>query len=250
MRLKDKVALVTGAAQGIGREYALALAAEGARVVVADIKADKARSVAGEIKALGREAIGASVDVADENSVKQLAARAVQEFGGIDILVNNAAIYEGMVRSTLLEVDWEYLARFMNVNFYGVLLCARAVVPFMKQRSGGKIINQASIAAYNTVSGFYGLSKAGVVALTMRLARELGPYNITINAIAPGAINTDATLGLMTSQGLEKYASQQPLKSVGRPRDLVGTLLFLASSDSDWMTGQTLIVDGGLTPRY
>lgn len=188
----SKVAIVTGAAQGIGQAYAQALAREGASVVVADINADGAAAVAKQIVADGGTAIHVPVDVSDEDSAKAMVDRAVGAFGGIDYLVNNAAIYGGMKLDLLLTVPLDYYKKFMSVNHDGVLVCTRAVYKHMAKRGGGAIVNQSSTAAW-LYSNFYGLAKVGVNGLTQQLARELGGMKIRINAIAPGPIDTEAT---------------------------------------------------------
>lgn len=248
MKLEGKVAIVTGAAQGIGAEYARALAGEGARVVAADIKEELCHALAAELRDRGHECLPLYVDVGDPESAGAMAQKAAATYGGIDILVNNAAIFGGMMRTTLTEVPLDYLKRFMEVNLYGALYCVRAVLPFMKERGKGKIINQASIAAYEA-RGLYGLAKLGMVGLTTNLAVELGQYHVNVNAIAPGAINTAATMSMMSEEFTQDLLKRMAFKRLGTPRDLLGTLIFLASDDSDWITGQTLVVDGGTITR-
>ena len=187
-----KVAIVTGSGGGIGQAYAEALAAAGASVMVADIAEDNAAAVAAAIVASGGTAESIRVDVADPESAQAMAERTVERFGGIDYLVNNAAIFGGMQLDLLLTVDWEYLNRFLSVNMLGALNCMRACYPAMKARGGGAIVNQSSTAAY-LYAGFYGLAKAGVNSITQQLAHELGGQNIRTNAIAPGPIDTEAS---------------------------------------------------------
>ncbi|MFN2537581.1 MAG: SDR family oxidoreductase [Mycobacteriales bacterium] len=240
---KDKVAIVTGAAQGIGEAYATALAACGAGVVVADLNIDRATTVAEKIAAGGGTAKAVKVDVFDEASTKAMAAFATEEFGGIDLLVNNAAIYGDMEFNTLTNVDWDYYRRIMSVNMDGALLCTRAVFKSMAKRGGGAIVNQSSTAAW-LYSAFYGLAKVGINGLTQQLAHELGGMNIRVNAIAPGPIDTEATR--RTAGDLIKpIVDSLALKRVGTPDDLVGTCLFLLSDDARWLTGQIVNVDGG-----
>ena len=186
-----KVAIVTGAGGGIGQAYAQALAEEGAAVVIADINAPGAEQVAAGITGRGGRALAVAVDVADPASAAAMADRTVAEFGGIDFLVNNAAIFGGMKLDMLLTVDWDYYKRFMSVNLDGALVCTRAVYKHMAARGGGAIVNQSSTAAW-LYANYYGLAKVGINGLTQQLSRELGWQNIRINAIAPGPIDTEA----------------------------------------------------------
>jgi 3-oxoacyl-[acyl-carrier protein] reductase len=243
-RFKDKVAIVTGAARGIGQAYAQALGREGAAVVVADINAEAGEGVAKQIVADGGVAIHVPVDVSDPDSAKAMADRTVAEFGGIDYLVNNAAIYGGMKLDLLLTVPWDYYKRFMSVNLDGALLCTRAVYRKMAKRGGGAIINQSSTAAW-VYSNFYGLAKVGINGLTQQLSRELGGMNIRINAIAPGPIDTEATKTVTPGEIVADMVKQIPLSRMGTPEDLVGMCLFLLSDQASWITGQIFNVDGG-----
>ena len=187
----EKVAIVTGSGGGIGQAYAEALAREGAAVVVADINAEGAQKVADGIKGEGGTALALRVDVSDPESAKEMAAQTLAEFGGIDYLVNNAAIFGGMKLDFLITVDWDYYKKFMSVNLDGALVCTRAVYRKMAKRGGGAIVNQSSTAAW-LYSNFYGLAKVGINGLTQQLATELGGQNIRVNAIAPGPIDTEA----------------------------------------------------------
>jgi NAD(P)-dependent dehydrogenase (short-subunit alcohol dehydrogenase family) len=243
MSFENKVAIVTGSAQGIGEAYATGLAAKGAAVVVADLNVALATTVAEKITADGGTAKAVQVDVSDVESTLAMAAFADQEFGGIDYLVNNAAIYGDMEFDVLIGVDWDYYKKFMSVNLDGALLCTRAVYRSMTKRGGGSVVNQSSTAAW-TYSGFYGLAKVGINGLTQQLAHELGGRNIRVNAICPGPIDTAATrknVGDMVNPIIQGMA----IKRIGTPDDLVGTCLFLLSDDSKWVTGQLVVVDGG-----
>jgi NAD(P)-dependent dehydrogenase (short-subunit alcohol dehydrogenase family) len=243
-RFDGKVAIVTGAAQGIGEAYARALAAEGAAVVVADTNADKGPLVAKDIIADGGSAIFVSTDVSSPASAQAMAAATVDEFGGIDLLVNNAAIYGDMKLDVLINVDWDYYKKFMSVNLDGALVCTRAVYKQMAERGGGAIVNQSSTAAW-LYSGFYGLAKVGINGLTQQLAHELGWSNVRVNAIAPGPTDTEATRTVVHPDYIDTLTEKLALKRLGQPRDMVGACLFLLSDEASWITGQILNVDGG-----
>lgn len=247
MRLQDKVVVVTGAAQGIGKAYAKALAAEGARVVVADLNADGGERVAKDVEAGGGTAMFVSCDVSSADSAAALVAVVTAEWGGIDGLVNNAAIYGDMQFDLLISVDWDYYRRFMSVNMDGALVMTRAVYPSMQARGGGSIVNQSSTAAY-LYSGFYGLAKVGVNGLTQQLAHELGGMNIRVNAIAPGPVDTEATR-VQAGDAAQDIVKGLALKRIGQPEDMVGAATFLLSDESSWVTGQILAIDGGQTFR-
>ncbi|MFN8643550.1 MAG: SDR family oxidoreductase [Candidatus Binatia bacterium] len=247
-RLRGKVAIVTGAGGGNGEAYAKGLAAAGARVVVAEIDGAAGARVAGEIAASGGEAIAVTADVGSPDSTRALAEQAVQRLGGIDFLVNNAAVFGGMKPAPYMDVDWDYFTRFMNVNVNGALLCARACVPHMRQRGGGAIVNQSSTAAW-MAAGFYGLAKLAVNGLTQGLARELGPQGIRVNAVAPGPTDTGALRSVVPDAYIKPMVAQLPLARLGAPGDLVPTVLFLLSDAAAWITGQVVNVDGGQIMR-
>jgi 3-oxoacyl-[acyl-carrier protein] reductase len=243
-----KAVIVTGSGGGIGQAYAEALAAAGASVMVADIAEEKAADVATAIRASGGVADSVRVDVADPDSARSLAAATVERFGGIDYLVNNAAIFGGMQLDLLLTVDWEYLNRFLSVNMLGALNCVRACYPAMKDGGGGAIVNQSSTAAY-LYAGFYGLAKAGVNSLTQQLAHELGGQHIRINAIAPGPIDTEASRTVVPDAFMKPILASLALKRQGETSDLVGMCLFLLSDEASWITGHVFNVDGGQVVR-
>lgn len=242
-RFTDRTAIVTGAAQGIGAAYAKALAAEGARVVVADLNIEAGTAVAKEITEAGGTAVFHEVDVAQPESALALAAFTTETFGGIDHLVNNAAIYGTMKLDLLLTVPWDYYKHFMSVNLDGALNVTRAVWPVMA-KSGGSIVNQSSTAAW-VYSGFYGLAKVGINGLTQQLSFELGGSNIRINAIAPGPIDTDATKSVTPPSIVADMVNRLSLKRMGTPQDLVGACLYLLSDEAAWVTGQIFNIDGG-----
>lgn len=242
MRFENKVAVVTGAAQGIGEAYARALAAEGASVVVADLNEESGARVAADIGGLF-----VRTDVSSAESASAVVAAAVAAYGGIDLLVNNAAIYGDMQFDLLISVDWDYYRKFMSVNMDGVLVMTRACYPQMQKRGGGSIVNQSSTAAY-LYSGFYGLAKVGVNGLTHQLAHELGGMNIRVNAIAPGPTDTQATR-TQAGDAAKDLVKGLALKRMGQPEDMVGACLFLLSDESAWVTGQIIAVDGGQTFR-
>ena len=239
MRFEDKVAVVTGAAQGIGEAYARALAAEGAAVVVADLNAEAGEEVADDLGGLF-----VRTDVSSAESAAAMVAAAVERYGGIDLLVNNAAIYGDMQFDLLISVDWDYYRRFMSVNMDGALVMTRAVYAEMQRRGGGSIVNQSSTAAY-LYSGFYGLAKVGINGLTQQLAHELGGMNIRVNAIAPGPTDTQATRTQAGDAAHDIVRTSLALKRMGQPEDMVGACLFLLSDEASWVTGQIVNVDGG-----
>jgi 3-oxoacyl-[acyl-carrier protein] reductase len=243
-RFDGKVAVVTGAAQGIGEAYARALAAEGAAVVVADVNDEAGTSVAKQIVEDGGRSLFVHTDVSSPGSAEAMATAAVEQFGGIDLLVNNAAIYGGMQIDLLVSVDWDYYKRFMSVNMDGALVCTRAVYPHMQRRGGGAIVNQSSTAAW-LYSGFYGLAKVAINGLTQQLAHEVGGMGIRVNAIAPGPTDTEATRTVVPPEMVGDLVDGLALKRLGQPRDMVGACLFLLSDEASWVTGQIVNVDGG-----
>lgn len=243
-RLLDRVVLITGAGSGIGRHYADVLAAAGAHVVVGDIDADAAARTA---ETIDGSALALQVDVVDETSVDRMAQSTLDAFGRIDVLVNNVGTYPHQDFDEITYADWR---RVMAVNLDSVFLCSRAVVPAMRARGEGKIVNVATNLVWIGLAGMvhYVAAKAGVVGFTRALARELGDDGITVNAIAPGAVAPPVhLLDDASLERLESIVSHQSVKWCERPKDLSGTLLFLCSADSDFISGQVITVDGGLT---
>ncbi|MBW2230226.1 MAG: SDR family oxidoreductase [Deltaproteobacteria bacterium] len=231
--IAGKVAIVTGAGGGIGEGYAKGLASHGAKVVVAEIKKENGERVAEEIRTSGGDALFVEVDVGSPESTTAMAAAAIDAYGGIDFLINNAAIFGDMKLDSLLHVDWDYYQNFMNVNMNGALLCTRAC----RKRT----------AAWMGV-GYYGLAKLGINGITHALSRELGAQGIRVNAIAPGPTDTQAlqnTAGAAAGQ----IVAQLAIPRLGQPDDMVSMVLFLLSDAASWVTGQIISVDGGQITR-
>lgn len=252
-RIAGKVAVVTGAGgrgNSIGRAYALGLAQAGAAVVVADLNSDGADAVAQEIVAAGGQSIAVGVDITQPDSVASMARAAADAFGGVDILVNNAGLMAELGYLPAVDIPIEQWNRIMAVNVTGALNCAQAIVPLMRARGGGKIVNQVSGGAFPAQS-IYGVSKLALVGLTTTLARQLGREKINVNAIAPGNTMSDAGK-LITpddSPFVKLLEATVAMRVRGQPDELVGTLLLLCSSAGDWITGQVLHVDGGWVLR-
>ena len=248
MRFEGKIAIVTGAGQGIGECYAKALAREGAAVAIADIDTDNAGSVASQIGELGGRATAVSVDVGDPDSCAAMTAAVVAELGGVDLLVNNAAIYHSMRTDPLITMDLDYYRHFMEVNLNGALYATRAAYPAMAERGGGAIVNQSSTAAWMP-AGAYGLAKAGINFLTHALAHELGGMGIRVNGIAPGITETEATKVTVDPMIQEMLPQQYAIKRMAQPEEMCGACLFLLSDDASYVTGQVVSVDGGQHQR-
>jgi NAD(P)-dependent dehydrogenase (short-subunit alcohol dehydrogenase family) len=239
--LDGKVAIVTGAARGIGLGYAQRLAREGAMVALADLDHDLAEEEAASITEAGGKALGVPVDVSDERQTGEMTERAADVFGGIDILVNTAAIHDGDVHYPPQDLPLESWQRFLDVNLTGVLLCSRAVLPFMRERGWGRIVNQSDAAA-DAPQDQYGITKLGVQGITISLARSLAKDAITVNCIAAGIPDTDATRDAQPS-GIG--TTRQLVGRRGTPDDLAAALLWLVGDKSDFVTGQVIRVDGG-----
>jgi NAD(P)-dependent dehydrogenase (short-subunit alcohol dehydrogenase family) len=246
--LSGRVAIITGASRGIGRAIALAFAKAGARVALASRKAEGLEEVAREIEAGGGNALAVATHVGQEDAVEALIERTVEAFGGIDILVNNAGTnpHFGPVL-TATTAQWD---KILEVNLRSAFLLIQRALPHLEARGGGKIINMASVAGLHPSlgMGIYGISKAGLIMLTHVLARELGPQHIQVNAIAPGVIKTRLSSALWESPDLaEALTRSTPLGRLGDVDDVVGAALYLASSLSDYVTGEVLVVDGGMS---
>jgi 3-oxoacyl-[acyl-carrier protein] reductase len=244
MRLKNKVAVITGGAQGIGRAIALGMAREGAKIVVADLQSEKARSVADEVKMHGGESLGFEVNVADESSVKRLAESTFAGFGRIDILINDAGIYLKSSVVDMSEADWD---RTLDINLGGTFLCCRAFVPAMREQKSGRIISMASGIGHYGMKQFshYAASKAAIIGFVKSLARELGPDGITVNAICPGSANTAMPRGHRSEEEVMQRLHSTPLPHVLEPEDIAGPILFLASDAAAYITGQSYNINCG-----
>ena len=252
-RLDGKVAVVTGAGgrgNSIGRAYALGLAQAGAAVVVADVNGEGAQRVRDEIIEAGGSAIAVAVDITVPDSVAAMAQAAVDAFGGVDILVNNAALMAELQSVSAVDIPLEEWNRILDVNLTGALNCSKAVVPLMRQRGGGRIINQTSGGAFPAIS-VYGIGKLALVGLTTTLARQLGRENISVNAIAPGNTTSDAGKQLTPDDSpfIKFLEANVAMRVRGAPDELVGTLLLLCSPAGAWITGQVIHVDGGWVLR-
>jgi len=244
MELKGKVALVTGAAQGIGKAVALLLAEKGADIVVSDINLEKAEETAREIEAIGRKAMAIRVDVANGNDVDRMVEAILGRFGQIDILVNNAGITRDKLVLRMTEEDWDAV---LNVNLKGTFICTKAVIRHMSKQRRGKIVNIASVSGEmgNVGQANYSASKAGVIGFSKTVAREFAQRGINVNAIAPGYIETPMTDAL-PEKTKEELRRLIPMDRLGRPEDVAEAVLFLVSEASSYITGQVLNVNGGI----
>ncbi|MFC1924374.1 SDR family NAD(P)-dependent oxidoreductase [Chloroflexota bacterium] len=263
MKLKDKIAVVTGAGQGIGKETALELAREGAKVAVNDVVQETIEKVVAEIKAQGQEAIGIRADVSKREEVEQAVNQVLTQWGRVDILANVAGIYPIVSLVEMTEEQWD---RVLDVNLKGIFNCIKAALPAMIAQKGGSIVNVASLAG--AVGGepmgalghvHYAASKGGVLGFTRSAAQELGQHGIRVNAIAPGGVVTEGTMAISKSLGFADFSEEMlaeaakahiemvPLKRMGQTIDMAKTILFLASDDSSFITGQLIVVDGGIT---
>jgi 3-oxoacyl-[acyl-carrier protein] reductase len=248
MRLKDKVAIITGAGQGIGRAYAHRLVAEGAKVVVAEVNEAKGKAVSEELLAKGAQSLFVLTDVADETSCQEMAAATVRQFGRIDVLVNNAAVFSTIKMKPFWELSVAEWDRLMAVNVRGVWLASKAVVPQMRQQRAGRIINISSGVVFMGRPHYlhYVASKGAVMSMTRAMARELADTGINVNCITPGATYTEIPRETVTPEQKDAMVKMLCIKRPEEPKDLEGTVVFLASDDAAYITGQTINVDGGM----
>ena len=251
-RLEGKVAIITGAGTGMGESHARRFAKEGAAVVLAEIDLPSAERVADEIKAEGGKALAIKVDISNKADVEEMVKKALDAFGKIDILVNNAAVFKGAPAVELSEADWDFV---LDVNLKGQFLCAQAVGRHMVEGKQGKIVNIASVSGHRggpVTGAAYCASKGGVLSLTRQLAIEWAPYNINVNSVSPGTTTTPMLMNFFKAAGMsiEDHNRWIPLSKPNSPEDMSNAVLFLASSESDTITGQDILVDGGITTLY
>lgn len=248
--LKDRVVIITGAGQGIGRVFAKAFALAGAKVVIAERNEKTAAAVAGEILAANGQALAITTDVADEASIKEMTQLAEDEYGRIDVLINNAGIFSTLQMRPFDQIPLDEWEQVLKVNLTGPFLCARAVLPAMRRAKWGRIINIASGAVRLGRPNYlhYIATKSALMGMSLSMARELGPDNITVNAILPGATFTEIERKTVTPQQKERIVAMQCIPRAETPQDLVGAALFLASEASGFVTGQSINLDGGVTP--
>ena len=245
-----RVVIVTGAARGLGRDYARMFAAEGAAVVLADLESSSVEDAAEAISAdvPGARLTAVATDVTDPAQTEAMAAAATSAYGRIDVLINNAGIWGDLEPAPAVETAPDYWDLVMAVNLRGPLLCAQAVVGAMREAGWGRIINISSMGAYMP-AGVYGVSKLGLNQLTFALATELGPSGITVNAVAPGPIDNEATRSQVPPKGIQKMIDGTAVGRMGTAEDLFGMIRFLASEEAGWITGQTFGVNGGFSSR-
>ncbi|NIM46008.1 MAG: glucose 1-dehydrogenase [Nitrososphaeria archaeon] len=243
--MDGKVAIVTGAGKGIGKASAKVIAESGAAVVINDINMEIAKVVAHEIVGMGRDAFANRADVSNFTEVEEMVESTLERFGKINILVNNAGIFFPTPVEDIGEKEWDLV---MDVNLKGVFNCSKAVLPAMKRQQDGKIVNISSTAGRTgtMLSGVhYAASKAGVLGLTRKLARELAPHNILVNAVCPGSIDTDMLRSAFSSEKLESIVSSYPLARMGRPEEVANLVLFLVSDEASYITGAAFDANGG-----
>ncbi len=244
MKLKDQVALITGSARGIGKEIAKSFAQEGARVIISDINKAAADETASEFRSSGFESLSVACDVTNSQNVEEMVNKILDKYSRIDILINNAGITKDNLLLRMSDADWDAV---INTNLKGAFICTKVVSKFMLKAKKGKIISISSIIGImgNAGQANYAASKAGVIGLTKSVARELASRGITANAVAPGYIQTEMTEKL-NEKAREAIYKQIPVGKLGTPKDVANVCLFLASSDADYITGQTIVVDGGM----
>lgn len=251
MEFNDKVAIVTGGAMGMGAAYVKILAERGARVAIADVNVERAQQTADEVTAAGGRAFVVRTDVGSLESVNACAAAVLGEYGGIDYLINNAGLLSAAREKPLHEIDWDRYLSITSIMMHGALMMTRAVLPSMRARGGGSIVNTSSIGAY-TANGIYSLTKLGINGITVALAKELAPYGIRVNAIAPGAVMTEGNKGIdLDEAGLKAWVARMGKKTdyVGTPEDVARVGVFLLSNEASYVSGQILAVDGATLTR-
>ncbi len=249
MRLKNKVAIITGSARGLGRGFALRFAKEGAKLMICDVL--DCKPVAEEIEAIGVEVLALKTDVSSEKDTAEMAKKTVDRFGRIDILVNNAAVIGNIGMTDFMkpaeQITSEEWDRIMAVNVKGLFLCCKAVIPYMKKQGKGKIVNIASTTAFTGLHLFlhYSTSKGGIVTMTRGLATALGDFNINVNAVAPGLVMTETMQATFSEKEAKQVLETQLIKRSIKPEDIAGAVVFLASNEADMITGQILAVNAG-----
>ncbi|MFH5822846.1 SDR family NAD(P)-dependent oxidoreductase [Georgenia sp. AZ-5] len=246
--LEGKVSIITGAGQGIGRVFAAAFAAAGARVVVADLDAENAWKTADELTGAGYHAFAVGVDVSDESSAEAMVAATMERYGQVDVLVNNAAIFSALTMKPFDEISASEWRRVIDVNLTGVFLCCRAVAGALRQEGGGSVINISSSTVLGGRPNYlhYVTAKAGVVGLTRAMARELGSHDVTVNALMPGSVDTGIPRDSAQPSAVDQIVASQALRRRLRPTDIAGAAVFLASDAARAITGQTIVIDGGM----
>jgi 3-oxoacyl-[acyl-carrier protein] reductase len=250
MNDRQRVVIITGAGQGIGRQYAVEFAAQGDAVVIADLNLENATAVCEEVKAAGGTAIAIATNVSEKESIDRMVATAVDRFGTVDVLINNAAIFSALKMKPFEEIELDEWERVFAVNSRGAFLCVQAVAPFMKKQKSGRIVNISSsvVATGRANYAHYVASKGAVSALNKSLATELGPFNITSNVVSPHGIVTEVARETITDDQWAGILAEQAIKRKGTPADVVAAVKFFASPEAGYITGQTLLVDAGL--RY
>ncbi len=248
--VEGRVVIVTGAARGLGRDYARMFARDGAKVALADVNSKAVTAAAKELtsKIPGCDVLAVTVDVTDVESIAAMVAAVLEKWGTVEVLINNAGIWGDLEPAPLSATKPSYFDLVLSVNLRGPLLCTQAVLEPMRKQGWGRIINISSMGAYMP-SGVYGVSKLGLNQMTYALATELGPAGITVNAVAPGPIDNEATRGQLPEAGIQKMISGTAMKRMGTSQDLYGMIRYLASTEADWVTGQTFLVNGGYNSR-
>lgn len=245
-----RVVIVTGAARGLGRDYARMFATDGAKVALADVNSEAVTAAAREIASdiPGSDVVGLAVDVTDADSIAAMVAGVVERWGTVEILINNAGIWGDLEPAPLSATKPSYFDLVLSVNLRGPLLCTQAVLEPMRKQGWGRVINISSMGAYMP-SGVYGVSKLGLNQMTYALATELGSNGITVNAVAPGPIDNEATRSQLPEAGFQKMINGTAMKRMGNSQDLYGMIRYLATTEADWVTGQTFMVNGGYNSR-